>query len=406
MKKDTKKEYKEYIKHHEDIFKNKKDGTKLIHSGNEPDYIHGSLVVPLSLSTTYAQHEPGNPFGEFDYSRCGNPTREHLERQLAAIENAKHCITFSSGCGATTTIIQMVRSGEEVICIDDVYGGTQRIFRKISAITHDVKYNFTCMNDLNKVKSLLNEKTRIVWVESPTNPTLKFTDVPELVKIVKNYNKDILVVVDNTFLTPYNCKPLDLGADIVVESATKYLGGHSDLVMGVIGVNDTELHDKLYFIAKSIGANPSPFECWLLIRGLKTLHLRVERSNSSALIIAKFLSSHKKVLKISYAGLESSPYHEIMKKQSKSAGGIISVTLDTNYDGTRQFIKNLKIITLAESLGAVESLIDHPVTMTHGSVPKEIREELGIVDSFVRLSIGCEDVEDLINDLDFALSQL
>lgn len=399
--------YKEYLEHHENEFKSKGFGTKVIHCGQEPDYLNGSMTVPIGLSTTYAQHSPGNPFGEFDYSRCGNPTREHLERQVAAIENAKYSIAFASGCAVTNTIINIVKSGEEVICIDDVYGGTQRLFRKVSTITHGVNYVFTAMDDLNVVKNLLNTKTKLVWLESPTNPTLKMTDIPELVKIIKEFNKEIIIVCDNTFLTPYNCKPLDFGVDIVVESATKYLGGHSDVVMGMLSTNNKELLDKLFFIAKTIGGNPSPFDCYLLMRGIKTLHLRMERINSNALKIAQHLEKHNLIEKVYYAGLESSPYNKILKKVStKGAGGIVSIKVKADFNQTLKFIKGLKIFTLAESLGAVESLIDHPATMTHGSVPPEVRKELGIDDNFCRLSVGCEDIEDLIEDIENALNKM
>jgi cystathionine gamma-lyase len=403
---EKKEQYAEYIREHEETFKDKGFGTKLIHCGQEPDFINGSMTVPIGLSTTYAQYSPGVPFGNFDYSRCGNPTREHLERQVAAIENGKYCIAFSSGCAVCSAVIQMIRPGEEVICIDDVYGGTQRMFRRVSSICQEVKFIFTPMDDLNVVKGLLTEKTKLVWLESPTNPTLKMTDIPELVKLIKGFNENIIVVCDNTFLSPYNCKPLDFGVDVVVESATKYMGGHSDVVMGLLTTNSKELHEKLYFIAKTIGGCPSPFDCYLLMRGLKTLHLRMERVNLNAMKIAEYLENHKNVEKVYYPGLESSPYNSILKKVAKGCGGVISLKIKGDMTKTLDFIKDLKIFTLAESLGAVESLLDHPATMTHGSVPPEIRKELGIDDNFIRLSVGCEDLEDLIADLEYGLSRL
>ena len=400
--------HKKYISHHEEHLKDKGIGTKLIHCGQEPDIVNGTVVVPISLSTTYAQHSPGTPYGVFDYSRCGNPTREHLERLLCAISKGEHCITFSSGCAATNCIAQLIPSGNEIICIDDVYGGTQRLLRRVVNPNSNIKMTFTPMDDLNVVKGLLNEKTKLVWLESPTNPTLKMTDIPELVKVVKEYNKDILIVVDNTFLSPYNCTPLDFGIDIVVESCTKYLGGHSDVTMGSLVTNNLDLKDKLYLIAKSSGGCPSPFDCFLLIRGLKTLHLRMERINSNSIKVAEFLSSHPKVEKVYYPGLEKDPYHNLMKKlcHSGGVGGIVSAKLKTDMEGTIKFIKSLKIFCLAESLGAVECLIDHPATMTHGSVPPEERKKLGIEDSFVRFAVGCEDIKDIIFDLEFAMKEL
>lgn len=401
-----KENYKNYITEHEEKFKDKGIGTKLIHCGQEPDIVHGAVTVPISLATTYAQHSPGNPYGTFDYSRCGNPTREHLERLISAIEKTKYTITFSSGCAAANSLIQMVNAGEEVICIDDVYGGTQRMFRRISTFCQNIKFIFTPMDDLKKVETLFTSKTRMVWVESPTNPTLKMTDIPELVKVVKNYRKDIVVVCDNTFLSPFNCTPIDFGVDVVVQSCTKSLGGHSDLTMGYLTTNDKELYDKQYLIAKSIGGCPSPFDCYLLIRGMKTLHVRMERMNYNALKIATFLEKHPKIQDVIYPGLENDKYHSICKKLCKGAGCIVSLRLKTDLQGASQFIKDLKIFLLAESLGAVESLLDHPATMTHGSVPPEIRKELGIEDNFIRLSIGIEDCDDLIKDLENALSKI
>lgn len=401
-----KEKFSKYIEEHESHFKDKGIGTRLIHCGNEPEYVNGSMCVPISLSTTFSQTYPGVPFGQFDYSRCGNPTREHLERQVSSLEGAKYTIAFSSGCAVCSCIIQLVKSDEEVICIDDVYGGTQRIFRRISSISHGVKYLFTPMDDLETVKKLLTDKTRLIWLESPTNPTLKMTDIPALVKLVREFNKSIIIACDNTFLTPYNFRPLEFGVDIVVESATKYLGGHSDVVLGTLSTNDKDLYERLYLVAKSYGGCPSPFDCYLVMRGLKTLHLRMERINSNALKIAEYLENHGKVERVFYPGLKSSPYNAILNKVSKSAAGIVSVKIKSDMQGTIEFIKALRIFTLAESLGAVESLVDHPATMTHGSVAPEIRKELGIDDNFLRLSIGCEDLEDLIEDLEMAFKKL
>jgi len=269
-----------------------------------------------------------------------------------------------------------------------------------------VKYNFVSFDTLEPLQKTLNSNTKMVWLESPTNPTLKTTDIEAVVKLVKDYNPDILVIVDNTFMSPYNCKPLEFGIDIVMESATKYIGGHSDVIMGITSTNSKELHDKLFFIHKSIGAIPSPFDCYLAMRGIKTLSLRVQRNNENALAVARFLENHEKVESVCYPGLESSPYHKIAKKQQKGFGGVVSFTIKGGIEESKKFLSDLKVFTLAESLGSVESLAEHPGLMTHFSVPPEIRKELGIDDGFIRLSVGVEDIEDLISDLDSALKSI
>ncbi len=380
--------------------------TKCIHYGQEPDAVYGGVNVPINMSTTFAQHSPGEPWGPFDYSRCGNPTRSNLERLIAGIENGKYAISWSSGMAAITGIVHLLRAGDEIICIDDVYGGTQRYFRKISAINHDLVYNFISMDLLDELRRSLNEKTKLIWLESPTNPTLKVTDIRAVVNLVKEYNPEIMIAVDNTFMSPYNCKPLDFGVDIVMESATKYLGGHSDIVMGITATNDKELNDKLFFINKSMGGIPSPFDCYLAIRGIKTLSIRVERQNENALKIARFLEKHEKVTKVLYPGLETSQYHELAKSQQQGFGAVVSFIIKGGLDESKTFLKSLKIFILAESLGSVESLAEHPALMTHFSVPQELRKELGIHDGFIRLAIGIENVEDLIEDLDQALSKI
>ena len=396
----NKQEKKDYVDGYESNFVNSKFGTKAIHSGQEPDIVNGCMAVPIFLASTYKQHSPANPFGDFDYSRVSNPTRQNLERLIASLEGGKYALAMSSGCACTSAIINMIKSGEHVICIDDVYGGTQRIFRKIMSLNYNIDFSFVQMDDMEDVKKELNPKTRLVWVESPTNPTLKVTDINALVKLVKEYNKDIIIVVDNTFLSPYNYRPLEHGADIAYESATKYLGGHSDLVMGVVSTNSAEIHEKLAFILKTNGACPSPFDSYMLIRGIKTLHLRVERINFNALKIAQYLESHPKIEKVNYSGLESSKYYEVAKKNGyKGHGGIVSFYLKANKEESIQFFKNCKVFTLAESLGAVESLIEHPASMTHASIPKELREKSGVLDSLLRLSVGIEDESDLIEDL-------
>jgi cystathionine gamma-lyase len=396
----------EYQQKYDEKFEKMGFSTKCIHIGQEPDMINGAVNPSINLSTTYAQVSPGIPYGQFDYSRCGNPTRLNLERLIGGLEGGKHSLIWSSAMGATTGIIQLLKTGDEVICIDDVYGGTQRYFRKISNPQQGIKYNFISFDTMEPLQKSLNQNTKIVWVESPTNPTLKTTDIEEVVKLVKDYNPEIMVVVDNTFMSPYNCKPLELGVDLVMESATKYIGGHSDVIMGITSTNNKELHDKLYFIHKSIGAVPSPFDCYLAIRGIKTLSLRVQRQNQNALAIANFLEQNEKVEKVLYPGLESSPYHRIAKKQQKGFGGVIAFIIKGGIEESKKFLSELKIFTLAESLGSVESLAEHPALMTHFSVPPEIRKELGIEDSFIRLSVGVEDIEDLVGDLDFALKSI
>ena len=338
-------------------FKNCGFATKAIHVGNEPDGIYGGVSVPINLSTTYAQNTPADPIGPFDYSRCGNPTRFSLERCLAAIENAK--------------------------------------------------FQFTDFSDINILKNHITERTKMLWIESPTNPTLKVTDIELVVKTIKELNKDIIIVVDNTFMSPYNVRPLDLGADIVMESATKYLGGHSDVVMGTISTNDDDLRERLYFISKSMGAVPSPFDCYLMLRGLKTLSIRMERINYNALKIAQYLENNTKYVEsVIYGGLESNVYHIIAKKQQRGFGGIISFYVKGGLESAKLFLQSLKIFTLAESLGAVESLAESPALMTHASVTPEKRKELGISDNLIRLSIGIEEVEDLINDLNNAFYEI
>lgn len=380
--------------------------TKCTHIGQEPDPIYGGVNVPINLSTTYAQTYPNVPFGPYDYSRCGNPTRDHLERLISGLYSAKYAITWSSGMAATTGIINMLSSGDEVICMDDMYGGTQRYFRRISQVNHHINYKFVNMNNHEALKSSLSEKTRLIWLESPTNPTLKVTDIRAVCKMVREFNKDIIIVVDNTFLSPYNCNPLSLGADFVMESATKFLGGHSDIVMGSTATNDDKLHERLFFISKTTGGVPSPFDCYMAIRSIKTLSIRVERQNQNGLKLAQFLKGHNKIEKIMYPGLESDEFHMVAKNQQKGFGGVLSIVVKGGLEKAANFLTNLKVFTLAESLGSVESLADHPALMTHASVPQEIREELGVVDGFVRLSCGIEDIEDLIKDVEQALEKI
>jgi cystathionine gamma-lyase len=397
---------KESNQTHDEKYKDMGFSTKCTHIGQEPDPIYGGVNVPINLSTTYAQTYPNVPFGPFDYSRCGNPTRDHLERLIAGLYSAKYSISWSSGMAATTGLINMLCTGDEVICMDDMYGGTQRYFRRISQINHNIKYKFINMNNYDVLKSSLSEKTRLIWLESPTNPTLKVTDIRTVVKMVKEFNKDIIIVVDNTFLSPYNCNPLSLGADFVMESATKYLGGHSDIVMGCTATNDDKLQERLFFISKTTGGVPSPFDCYMAIRSIKTLSIRVERQNQNGLILAQYLNKHPKIEKCMYPGLETDEFHQVAKNQQKGFGGVLSLVITGGLEKAANFLTNLKVFTLAESLGSVESLADHPALMTHASVPEDIRKELGVVDGFVRLSCGIEDVEDLLNDVKQALEKI
>ena len=395
-----------YQKEHDQEFKDLGFSTKCVHLGAEPDYIYGSVNPAIHLSTTYAQTEPGKPFGPYDYSRGSNPIRTNLERLMAGLESAEYGLIWSSGMSAITALMHLLQPGDEVICIDDVYGGTQRYFKKICAFSQQLKFTFISFDDLSLLQSSLRKETRLVFSETTTNPTLKTSDIAEIVKIVKNYNSEIIIVTDNTFMSPYNCRPLEFGVDVVMESATKYIGGHSDVLMGITCTNSKEIHEKMHFIQKNIGAVPSPFECYLAIRGLKTLSIRIEKQNFNAMSIAKFLETHKNVEKVLYPGLESNPYHKIAKKQQKGFGGVVSFIIRGGLEESKAFLKKLKVFLLAESLGSIESLIDHPALMTHTSVPEEIRKELGILDGFFRISVGIEDIQDLIEDLRKALDSL
>lgn len=389
--------------------------TKAIHLGSEPDVITGAMVPNIALSTTYSQKQLGNLSGSqdpnsfglgYEYQRTGNPTRGAFERVIAACENGKYAVAFSSGSAAGAAIVQTIETGSHVISIDDVYGGTQRQFRKIFNPNSNIKFDFIDLQDLNLLKNTLKSDTKLIWIESPTNPTLKITDIKKVSNFIKNELKreDIKIVVDNTFATPYFQNPLDLGADVVLHSVTKYIGGHSDVVMGCVITNDQKFYSDLRFIQNGLGAVPSPFDCYMAIRGLKTLHLRMERAEENALQIANYLEKNTTYVdKCIYPGLESHPNHLIAKKQMKGYGAMITFLVKGDLKQTKLFLQNLQIFTLAESLGAVESLAECPALMTHASVPKEDRTKLGILDNLVRLSVGVENEEDLIEDLDNAL---
>ncbi|WP_425638002.1 cystathionine gamma-synthase [Algoriphagus yeomjeoni] len=380
-----------------------KFGTKAIHAGIEPDSSTGAIMTPIYQTSTYVQKSPGDHKG-YEYSRTHNPTRTALQNNLAALENGKHGICFSSGLGAIDAVIKLFNPGDEIISTNDLYGGTYRLFTKVYE-RYGIKFKFVPMSDAASIADHLTDKTRMIWVETPTNPMMNIIDIAAVAKLGKG-NK-IIVAVDNTFASPYLQTPLDLGADIVMHSVTKYLGGHSDVVMGALVVNDDELAKKLVFIQNASGAIPGPQDCFLVIRGIKTLHLRMERHSQNGKTIAAYLKNHPKVEKVYWPGFEDHPNHEIARKQMRDYGGMISFTLVGNKESdARKVMESFHIFALAESLGGVESLCGHPATMTHASIPKEDREKIGLVDSLIRLSVGVEDAEDLKNDLAKALSKI
>ena len=378
-----------------------KFGTKAIHNGISPDTATGAIMTPIYQTSTYVQESVGNHKG-FQYSRTGNPTRSILEANIAAIENGTHGAAFGSGLAAIDCVIKMLNPGDEVISTNDLYGGTFRIFKSIFE-KYGIKFHFVPMGDLSAVEEKLNENTKLIWVETPTNPTLKIIDIVAMGKLAKANN--VLLAVDNTFATPYLQTPLDLGADIVMHSATKYLGGHSDVVMGILVVKDEEISKQMYRIQNSSGAICGPMDSFLVLRGIKTLHLRMREHCKNGKAIAEFLVNHPKIDKVYWPGLPSHPNHEIAKSQMKDFGGMISfTTVGDKLEDALEIVKKCKLFALAESLGGVESLIGHPSTMTHAAIPKEEREAAGVADSLIRLSVGIEDKEDLIADLEQALN--
>lgn len=388
---------------HEAEYKGKGFATRAIHAGQAPEPSTGAVCVPISLGTTFVQESPGVHKG-YDYSRSGNPTREAFETCVASIENAKYGLAFSSGSAATATIINMLKSGDHVVTVDDVYGGTQRFFRRVATPSMNMNFTFVDASKTELLAKAVTEKTKLVWLETPTNPTLKICDIKACAEVA--HKVGAVVVVDNTFMSPALQNPLDLGADIVVHSVTKYINGHSDVVMGVLATNNEELYTKLKFLQNAIGAVPAPFDCYMALRGLKTLKVRMAEHTKNATQIAHFLDKHPKVQKVVYPGLPSHPQHEVAKRQMKGFGGMITFYLKGGLDESRVFLQSLKIFALAESLGAVESLAEHPALMTHASVPAENRRELGIDDNLVRLSVGIEEVEDLVADLSHALDAI
>ncbi|MBA2611391.1 MAG: cystathionine gamma-synthase [Bacteroidetes bacterium] len=382
-------------------FSKHKFGTKAIHAGADADPSTGAIMTPIYQTSTYVQESPGKNKG-YGYARGKNPTREALQKNIAALENGKHCLCFSSGMGATDAVMKLLRPGDEVITGDDLYGGSYRMFTKIFE-NYGIKFHFINLSNADNIKKYVNANTKMIWAETPTNPTMQIIDIEACSTIAKANN--ILLAVDNTFASPYLQNPLALGADIVMHSVTKYLGGHSDVVMGALIVDDDKLHEQLYFILNSCGANPGPMDCFLVMRGIKTLHLRMERHCFNGKKIAEFLKTHPKIEKIYWPGFTDHPNHAIAKKQMRDFGGMISIVLkDKSIDNTFKLASSFKVFSLAESLGGVESLINHPATMTHASIPKAEREKAGVVDNLLRLSVGVEDVEDLIEDLKQALA--
>lgn len=379
-----------------------KFATKAIHAGQEADPTTGAVMTPIYQTSTYKQASPGDHKG-YEYSRGTNPTRKALEDCIAALENGKYGLAFSSGMAATETVLKLLRPGDEVITGDDLYGGSYRIFTKLFE-HYGIKFHFVDTSDVEQIRAKINNKTRLVWLETPTNPTLKIADIQSIAELTKKAS--VLLAVDNTFASPYLQQPLDLGADIVMHSVTKYISGHSDVVMGALVVNDKALYDDLFFYYNACGGTPGPQDSFLVLRGIKTLHLRMKAHCENAEAVAKFLAKHPRVEHVYWPGFESHPGHDVAKMQMSGFGGIVSVVLkDASLEDTFKFASSFQVFTLAESLGGVESLINHPATMTHASIPREIRERVGVVDNLIRISVGVEDIADLLADMEQALAQ-
>ena len=377
-----------------------KQETKFIHAGSEPDPTTGAIMTPIYQTSTFVQQSPGVHKG-YEYARTQNPTRNALESALAVVENGKYGLCFSSGSAAADAVIKLLSPGDEVIAANDMYGGTYRLFTKIFE-KYGIKFHFVNMQDANQVSKFINQNTKLIWTETPTNPMMNITDIATVSAIAKKNN--VLLCVDNTFASPYLQNPLDLGADIVLHSATKYIGGHSDSVHGCLIVKDEELKNRLAFIQNSCGAIPGPQDCFLILRGLKTLHVRMKRHCENGEKVAHWLRNNPKVDKVYWAGFEDHPNHEIAKKQMRGYGGMMSFTLkNDSTEAAKKVLSSTKLFALAESLGGVESLIGHPASMTHASIPREERLKNGLVDSLIRLSVGIEDADDLIGDLNQAI---
>ena len=380
-----------------------KFNTKTIHGGQKPEEATGSVMPPIFQTSTFAQSSPGEHKG-YGYARGSNPTRTALENSFAALENGTNGFAFSSGMAAIDCVLRLLKPGDEVIAGDDLYGGTYRMFTQLFQ-KYGLEFSYVNMDFVENVTEVITEKTKLVWIETPTNPLMKIADIEAISSAVKNINSNILVAVDNTFATPYLQRPLDLGADIVMHSATKYLGGHSDLIMGALMVKNADLAKELHFIQFAAGAIAGPMDSFLALRGIKTLHIRMQRHCENGRAVALFLKNHPKVGEVYYPGFEDHPNHEVAKKQMKDFGGMVSFKLkDKSKAATFKFLENTKLFTLAESLGGVESLSNHPVTMSHASIPEQERLKIGITDNLVRLSVGIEAIEDLLADLEQALS--
>ena len=380
--------------------KNLKFNSKTIHGGQQPDKAYGAVMPPIYQTSTYAQSTPGGHQG-YEYSRSGNPTRTALENSLASIENGEFGLAFASGLAAMDAVVKLLQPGDEVVSTNDLYGGSYRLFRLVYE-KFGIKFHFIGMQNATKIEEYINDNTKLIWLETPTNPMMNIIDIKKVSEIAKKHN--VLLAVDNTFATPYLQKPLDLGADIVMHSATKYLGGHSDVVVGALVVKDKELADKLYFYQNASGAVCGPMDSFLVLRGIKTLHVRMQRHCENGKAIANFLVKHPKIEKVYWPGFEDHPNHDVAKEQMKDFGGMVSfITKGSNYDEAIKIVERLQVFTLAESLGGVESLAGHPASMTHASIPKEEREKSGVVDALIRLSVGIEDVDDLIADLEQAI---
>jgi cystathionine gamma-lyase/cystathionine beta-lyase len=378
-------------------------GTKAIHAGQEPDPATGAIMTPIYQTSTYTQESPGKNKG-YAYARGKNPTRTALEKCIATLEGAKYGLCFSSGMGATDAVAKLSRPGDEVITGDDLYGGTYRMFTKVFA-NYGIKFHFIDMKEVNNIKKHINKNTKLIWLETPTNPTMQIIDIQACANLAKE-NK-IICAVDNTFASPYLQTPLALGADIVMHSVTKYLGGHSDVIMGALCMNDEDVYQRLAFIHNSCGATPGPQDSFLVLRGIKTLHVRMERHCFNGRKIAEYLKTHPKIDNLYWPGFTDHPNHDIAKKQMRDFGGMISFSLKGNkQEQAFRVASSMKVFSLAESLGGVESLINHPATMTHASIPKEERDKAGVVESLLRLSVGIEDIDDLIADLKQALNTI
>ncbi|MBO0888584.1 cystathionine gamma-synthase [Candidatus Bathyarchaeota archaeon] len=376
--------------------------TRAIHAGQEPDPRTGSVNVPVFLTSTFRQEDPGKE-GEYVYSRTANPTRTALEECLASLEEGRYGLAFSSGMAATANVLMLLQKGDHVIAGDDIYGGTYRLFERVLT-NYGLQFSYVDPQDPANVERAVRKNTRMVWIETPTNPLMKIIDLRKISKISRKANA--LLVVDNTFMSPYLQNPLNHGADIVVHSTTKYLGGHSDLIGGATITSDSKIQSRLKFLQNAVGAVPGPLDCYLVLRGIKTLAIRMERHSQNAEAVSDFLAKHSKVVRVLYPGLADHPQREIIRRQMRSGGGMLSFQLKGGFSACKKFLKRLKVFTVAESLGGVESLIEHPYSMTHASVPRERREKLGVSDNLIRISTGIEDVHDLVEDLEAGLNDL